>query len=219
MDRYLTNVQRKQLHELLVKADVDSNVTHWSNSGMGWTGNNCETLHAGLCHFLIKPGSDGLFSIHFKPSWNGGGPFGDVNKSWKEVLEIFDFWTHKVKEELDQPDPWGTYALAAFGVTRDHSTDNAPFTHSEAEHVAESVTKLLAYFKEVVPEFNEFESEFTPQFERIAEQAKSGTGRIDWKNQLVGMLINIFVSLSLSPERAAAIWNYWQNLVDSLLLS
>lgn len=135
------------------------------------------------------------------------------------MIGIFEFWTHKVKEELDQPDPWGTYALAAFGTTRNHTTDNAPFTHAEAEHVADSVRRLLTYFKEVVPEFTEFESEFAPQFERMAEQAKGDMGRVDWKNQLVGMLINIFVSLSLSPERATIIWKYWEKLVDSLLLS
>ena len=193
MERFLTNVQRKQLHDLLVGAGVDPNVTRWSNSGMGWSRDGeCETLHAGLCHFLFSPDSDGEFSMHFMPSWNGGSREGFVRQTWKDVLEAFDFWTHKVKEELEQPDPWGTYALASFGTTPGHETDNAPFTHSEAEHVTTAVQKLLEYIREEVPEYEAIKEQFDPQFERMSEQAKSGSGRIDWKNQFVGLLINLF---------------------------
>ncbi|MGE4459977.1 MAG: hypothetical protein AB7D31_12030 [Stenotrophomonas sp.] len=219
MERFLTNVQRKQLHELLLVAGIDPNVTRWSNAGMSWTRNGeCETLHAGLCHFLLLPDSDGRFSMHFMPSWNGGTKEGFVNQTWKEVLEAFDFWTHKVKEELEQPDPWGTYALAALGSTPGHETDNAPFTHAEAEHVTSAVQQLIEYIQTEVPEYDSVKEEFNPQFERIAEQARSGTGRIDWKNQFVGLLINLFVALSLAPDRASLIWSYWARLINNLLL-
>jgi hypothetical protein len=220
MERFLTNVQRRQLHELLVAAGVDPNVTRWSNAGMGWTRDNeCETLHAGLCHFLLSPDNDGQFSMHLMPSWNGGGKEGFVGKTWKEVLEAFDFWAHKAKEELDQPDPWGTYAIAALGTTPGHETDNAPFTHKEAEHVTDAVQQLLAHIRAEVPEYARVDKEFTPQFERIAEQAKQGAGRIDWKNQFVGLLINLFVALSLAPDQAAAIWSYWARTVNGWVLS
>lgn len=219
MNRLLTNVQRKQLHDLLLAADVDPNVTRWSNEGMGWSRNGyCETLHAGLCHFLLSPDNDGEFTMHFMPTWNGGGKEGFVSKTWKEVLEAFDFWSHKVKQELDQPDPWGTYALAAFGTTPGHETDNAPFTHSEAEHVSDSVLTFLEYIKTEVPEFERVKEEFTPQFERIADQAKKGAGRIDWKNQFVGLLMNLFVALSLAPDRASLIWSYWARLINNWIL-
>lgn len=219
MERFLTNVQRKQLHELLLGAGVDPNTTRWSNAGMGWTSDGkCETLHAGLCHYLLSPDSDGEFSIHFMPSWEGGAKKGLVGQSWREVLETFGFWTHKVKQELDQPDPWGTYALSAFGTTPGHETDNAPFTHAEAEHVNDSIRQLLAFIRTEIPQYGSVDKEFTPQFERIAEQAKQGAGRIDWKNQFVGLLINLFVAMGLAPDQAASIWSHWARLVNGWLL-
>ncbi len=218
MERYLTNVQRKKLHEMLVAAGVDSNVTKWSNATMGWTNSDCETLHAGICHFLICPSSDGDFTIHFMPSWEGGGPRGLVEQTWKDVLETFEFWSHKVKEELDQPDPWGIYSLAALGSTPSHEYDNAPFSHTEAEHAATSVELFLQHVRQELPEYAEVEKQFTPQFERLADQAKSGTGRIDWKNQLVGLLINLSVALSLAPQQAASLWSFWTQLVNTKLL-
>lgn len=204
---------------MLLAAGVDPNVTRWSNDGMSWTKDGqCETLHAGLCHFLIHPDHDGLFSTHIMPSRSGGAKEGSVNQTWEEVLEDFEFWARKVKEEIEQPDPWGAYALAAFGSTPGHETDNAPFTHTEAEQVTSSVQQLLDYIQKEVPEYASVKKEFNIQFERIAEQAKNGTGRIDWKNQFVGLLINLFMALSLAPDRATLIWSYWARLVNNWLL-
>lgn len=218
MNRFLTNVQRKQLHDRLIQASVDPNVTKWSNAKMGWTNSDCETLHAGLCHFLISPDGDGEFTVNFMPSWDGGGKRGLIDQPWKSVLETFDFWAHKVKEELEQPDPWGSYALAAFGTTPEHEKDNAPFTHAEAEHVEKSIQLFIQHVKSDVPEFAAVEDQFKPQFERLAKQAKAGAGRIDWKNQFVGLLVNLFVALSLAPEQAAALWSFWAQLINNMLL-
>ena len=219
MERFLTNVQRKALHDLLVQAGIDPNVIRWSNSGMGWTNGGCETLHAGICFFVIAPDSNGEYSICFRPSWDGGSNRGEIDQVWKKVIEIFEFWTHKVKEELDQPDPWGTFALAGLGTTPNHEQDNAPFTHAEAEHVSNSIEEFVGYLKREVPEYSTVEEHFAPQFERLAKQAKAGTGRIDWKNQFVGLLMNVVVAASLAPDQASRIWLFWRHLVGKLLLS
>jgi hypothetical protein len=43
-----------------------------------------------------------------------------------------------------------------------------------------------------------------------------GAGRIDWSNQFVGLIVNLFVALSLDPDRAAVLWQFWvQLLADS----
>lgn len=219
MERFLTNVQRKQLHERLLLAGVDPNVMRWSNSGMGWSDDQCETLHAGVCFFVIAPDSDGEYTIALRPSWDGGSTKGLINQNWKDVVSIFEFWTGKVREELNQPDPWGTYALAGLGTTPNHEKDNAPFTHSEAERVSESVLKFVEYLKKEVPEYEAVEEYFAPQFERLVEQAKRGTGRIDWKNQLVGLVMNVMVAASLAPDQASRIWSFWGQLAGRFLLN
>jgi hypothetical protein len=216
--RALLNSQRKQLHDILVNRGVDPAVTKWTNDGKGWTSNNIETLEAGLCHFLFNPGSEGKLSIHFKPSLDGGASLGLVSQSWENVLRLFDTWAMQVKNELAQEDPWQQYLAYLPPERIGGSTDNSPFTHQEAEHVSNSVFMLLKHVKRELPNYNKVAKQFDPQFERIAEQAKKGAGRIDWSNQFVGMLISLCLALALSPETASALWQYWVQIIDGLLL-
>ena len=180
MDRFLTNVRRKQLHNRLIDAGIDPNVTKWFNAKMGWTHKDSGTLHAGICHFLISPDGEGEFTVHFMPSWDGGGKRGLIDQPWKDVLELFDFWTHRVKEEWEQPDPWETYSLAAFGSTPERESDNALFTHAEAEHIEKSIQLLMQHVKSEVPGFSSVEDQFKPQFDRLSKQAK----KRNWANRL-----------------------------------
>lgn len=218
MKRALLNSQRKELHDILTKHEVNPAVTKWTNEGKGWTKNNVETLEAGLCHFLFNPDSDGTLSIHFKPSLDGGASLGKVRQSWKDVLYIFDAWTIRVKNELAQEDPWQQYSAYLPPERIGGSTDNSPFTHQEAEHAAKSVSIFLEHVKREIPGYNNVAKQFDPQFERIAEQAKKGAGRIDWSNQFVGMLISLCMALSLAPDTASALWQSWVQIIDGLLL-
>jgi hypothetical protein len=218
MKRVLLNSQRKQLHDLLIKRGVDPAVTKWTNDGKGWASNNLETLQAGLCHFLFNPDSEGHLSIYFKPSLDGGASLGLVGQSWDNVLHLLEKWAFLVKNELAQEDPWQRYLAYLPPERLGGSTDNSPFSHQEAEHVAISVSILLEHVKRELPNYNEVARQFDPQFERIAEQAKKGAGRIDWSNQFVGMLISLCMSLSLAPDSASALWQYWVQIIDGLLL-
>jgi hypothetical protein len=218
MKRALLNSQRKQLHDILIKHGVDPAVTKWTNEGYGWASSNVETLEAGLCHFLFNPNSDGTLSIHFKPSLDGGASLGAINNPWKDVLYLFETWTIQVKNELAQEDPWQQYFAYLPPERIGGSTDNSPFTHQEAEHVASSVSILLEHVKRELPNYNGVASQFNPQFERIAEQAKKGAGRIDWSNQFVGMLISLCLALALDPGTASALWRSWVQIIDGLLL-
>ena len=216
--RVLLNTQRKELHDILLKHGIDPAVTKWTNNGHGWTSANVDTLEAGLCHFLFNPGSNGMLTIHFKPSVDGGASTGLVSVGWRDVLRYFEIWTKNLRNELSQEDPWLQYAAYLPPERIGSSTDNSPFTHKEAEHVAAAVSTLLNHIKLELPHYVEVSKQFDSQFERLAEQAKSGAGRIDWSNQFVGMLISLCMALSLSPEAASSLWQFWVQAIDKLLL-
>lgn len=216
--RALLNKQRKELHDILIKRGIDPAVTRWTSDRKGWTNDDADTLEAGLCHFLFNPSYDGTYSIHFKPGPDGGAPIGEVNQSWQDALGFFTHWTSFVKEELEQEDPWQQYSAYLPPERRGDSTDNSPFTHREAEHIAKSLETFQDHVKRALPDYQDVAEQFDPQFERLFAQAKTGAGRIDWSNQFVGMLISLCMALSLAPDSASALWQFWVQVIDGLLL-
>lgn len=218
MMRVLLNTQRRELHDVLIRHGVDPAVTKWTKDKKGWTNSSVDTLEAGLCHFLFNADSDGTFSVHMKPSVDGRGVLGDVHLSWLEVRNLFEAWTIHVKGELAQDDPWQQYSAYLPPERLVDGTDNAPFTHKEAEHVAQSVRILQDYIRKKIPDYDKVSKQFDPQFERIAARAKDGAGRIDWSNQFVGMLIGLCMALALAPDAASEIWTYWVQVINGLLL-
>lgn len=217
--RVLLNTQRKELHDILIEHGVNPAATKWTNEKKGWTSSNVDTLEAGICHFLFSTENNGTFNIHMKPSADGVGVFGDVYLPWSEVKRLFKTWANYVSKELVQDDPWQQYSAYLPPERLVRGTDNTPFTHTEAEHVAQSILILQDHIKKQLPDYRKVAEQFDPQFERIASRAKEGAGRIDWSNQFVGMLISLCMALALEPDAASEVWNFWVQVVNGLLLT
>jgi len=217
LKRILLNIQRKQLHDILFQHDVDPALCKWTNDGKDWT-NRAETLEVGLCHFVFSPDSDGTLSAHYKPTIDGGVARGVVNKSWDGVLSLFDAWARMVKRELEQEDPWQQYSIYVPPEQLGGRHDNSPFTHQEAEHAYGAVLAFRLRVKKLLPQYADVADQFDPQFDRLSEQAKKGAGRVDWSNQLVGMLISLCIALSLEPEKASVLWRTWLELIHQFFL-
>lgn len=213
--RALINSQRKELHDILVKQGIDPAVTKWTSDGKNWARGNLDTLEAGLCHFVFHPSNDGTYSVHLKPGLAGAASWGDVNKHWPEVLSLFTAWSMMVKIELQQEDPWQQYFSYIPPERRGDSTDNSPFTHQEAERLSSALASFGEHVRKTLPHYAEVATQFEPQLERLAAQARSGAGRIDWSNQFVGMVISLCITLSLAPDAASSLWKFWVQVVDS----
>lgn len=217
--RVLTNLQRRDLHAVLVARGVDPARTRWSNAKKGWTTNEAETLEAGLCHFLFASSGGGTMSLHMKPAANGGLSEGFANKTWEATLGLFAKWASIVAHEFAAEDPWAQYAtfLPPQEIVS-AASDNSPFTYAQAEQAEKAVQLFLEHVKRALPDYSTVQEKFDPQFSRLAQQAKQGAGRIDWSNQFVGMMISLCLTLSLSPETASALWHAWMSIIDTPLL-
>ena len=217
-DRALLNTQRKDLHEALIKIGIDPATTRWTNEQKGWTSEQVDTLHAGLCHFLFCPGHDGTYSVHFRPGVDGGAQVGEVNLTWQEVKGLFAIWVRFAKSELEQNDPWRQYSAYVPPERLGASKDNSPFTYQEAEHLTQALRSFRQQLVRQLPNYKEVEKQFEPQLDRLADRARTGAGRIDWSNQFVGMLISLCLALSLAPEEASSLWRFWLQVVDGIFL-
>ena len=209
MQRRLLNIQRKQLHDILINAEVDPAVARWTDDRKSWTSDACETIEIGLCYFLFKPGTDNDLSIKMRPSYDGGVEMGRVGVSWGEVLSLFSRWARLVKSEIETEDPWSKYAALLPPEPLTKGASNAPFTHIEAEDASRAISALLSYLTESIANFENVSVAYTEHFDRLKGSAKAGAGRIDWSNQFVGLVISLCLTLALSPQQAAGLWSKW----------
>jgi hypothetical protein len=215
MKRKLLNIQRRQLHDILVAAGIDLAQTKWTNDQKNWTNNPADTLEIGLCYFVIVPNYSQI-DIKCSPAPDGGVEFGDVDLSWDGVLQYFESWATYVKLELGQADPWAKYIK--FSPPRDLSEfpDNSSFSYTEAQEAEEAIKKLITFLHEKVDGYSKQAERYDAALKRLIGHAKSGLGRVDWSNQFIGLIINICVSLSLSPEKANEIWRFWLNTLSKI---
>ena len=217
MERRLINLQRRELHDIIVHAGIDPSIARWTDDKKGWTSAKCETIEIGLCYFLFNPDPDGVVNIKMRPAHGGGVEIGEVGLPWSAVLRYFLEWASRVKQEIETEDPWARYAAFMPPERVGKHSDNSPFTFGEAQAADRAVTLLLKYLTDDVPQYAGTAERFSQSFENLTRGAKSGAGRIDWSNQFVGLIISLCLTLSLSPDQAANIWRRWIEIVSNLL--
>ena len=208
MNRKLLNMQRKELHDILLAVGVEVGQSKWTNDRKNWSSIPCDTLEIGRCYFLIAP-YENTINIKCSPAPDGGVEFSEVNLDWDEVIAGFTSWARQAKRELDQEDPWAKYIK--FSPPRDLSEfpDNSSFSYAEAQQAEAAIKKLITFLHEKVDGYSKQAEGHDAALNRLIGYAKSGLGRIDWSNQFVGLIIQICISLGLSPDKASQIWQFW----------
>lgn len=129
---------------------------------------------------------------------------------WADTLKYYGMWLSFLKRELNAGDPWRALeeqrALAPTLVAY-NQTSNRPFTVDEAGKVNETLAGLVKRLESVFPDVTEKVHNLGVQVESLKLAAQS-RGRIDWTNQFVGFLIQVFLLLSATPAQAGLIWKF-----------
>lgn len=215
MKKCLTNNQRTQLHDILTDAGVDPSNTNWTNDGKGWTLGDFDTLELGHCYFVIRPESKEI-SIKCRPAPDGGIQYYAIRLDWNKTLFHFQRWAKQVGEEVKYVDPWDKYAKFYPPKSLVASNDNSTFSFKEVQQAEIAINELIHYLHENLDCYKEKAEVYDASFQRLIEQAKTGLGKNDWKNQFVGTIIALCIALSLSPDEASKIWNFWMEKVSAI---
>lgn len=172
-------------------------------------------------YFVFSSDRDGGWNVKFTPGQGGDLVTKYFRLKWDSVLGYFTMWCHLVEKELAHSDPWATVAL--LDITMNGSAENQGFTHSEVE---ESVKPALEHLREHIEEMaisanatGEQLNSINESLARLEHYAQNGMGRIDWRNQLVGLMFSVIVGLALGPEALSEIWQFWIGLVGPNLLN
>ncbi len=216
-ERTLLKAQRNQIYRLLNLADLNPLDFRWASIPSDcdeWdvAQDLCHKRHNYYCQidrnvsgqFRIKyyPGSDGRVNTKLSDSWDGAKQ--TSIKAWIEVL----------KSELYEPDLWEQaegYAQA-FDSQIPQDIPNDPFSYQEANGISEALSRLSAKVNETF-DLDKDQLLFVESKLEYLEEAVKRQGRSDWIHTAIGVLVSITVGLTLSPDKASQLWNFFKSTI------
>jgi len=131
-----------------------------------------------------------------------GGVLDEYSSTWDNVRYEFKQWSERLKREHDAPDLW---ALLGSAVERPaDAVANTPFSAAEQEIVRAEIAALKAYIFESA-QLNEAQTrEVSSQLDYLANAAER-LPRLDWRNALLGVLLELMVqAVWCLPRQSAA---------------
>jgi hypothetical protein len=128
-------------------------------------------------------------------------------KDWQEQEGHFRSWTSHLKREVEVPDPWDILAKyrVAVGALTAQGEGNEPICAQEADGIGHAMTHLGQRIGQELTLDPEAVTLVRGRFAYLAEAARRQRSR-DWTYTALGVCATTAMSLSLSPEKAAALW-------------
>jgi hypothetical protein len=172
------------------------------------------TFHGECC-----PGDTDLRQhVSFRPQFLMPNETYLTGKPWQEFLRIhFRPWLVRVKAEIETPDLWGTVGQATALVTGDAPADgqNTLFTAAEQEALQNGLDEVENYILAINTLDDGTQEHVRAQLGYLKE-ATSRAPRFDFRNILIGVLVNIVIAAAFAPERARELFRFVTSLLPEL---
>lgn len=136
--------------------------------------------------------------------------------SWNDVRLSFDLWLTSLISELETPDLWATVSGDAQLINLADDQDNRPFTPQEQLQVTHALNEIKTYLIQAQRLTEEQTKTIEARFAYM-EEAASRLGRKDWMNILIGNLIGIVSTLSLSADSTKDLFRFAGHIVKQFL--
>jgi hypothetical protein len=135
-------------------------------------------------------------------------------KDWNEQQGVFRSWAACLKREIEVPDPWGALAKyqAVLGMEPPDNVVNEPISACEADEIRRVLVRLGERIGQELKLDGEAVALVRGKFAYLAEAARRQKSR-DWVYMALGVCATLAMSLSLSADGAAALWDLVQNEV------
>lgn len=202
----LLRTQRKRVYEILREVGLEPAEFFWSNEEIAGSLIVSKLGHRGGRHYF-------LFSSYEINSWCMAcpGTFRSMDyhypKTWEEQQRIFRGWAQCLKRELDTPDPWAELAKYRLPLDAQATAEivNEPIPAVEAEQIGRALTRLADLLTRDGSLNTEQSLLVRARLEGLAEAARRQRSR-DWMYMLFGVCATMGMSLSLTQERTAMLW-------------
>jgi hypothetical protein len=209
----LLRSQRSRVFELLQDAGLEPVEFSWAKEEIAGGIVVSRLNHRDGTHYF-------QFSSHELNAWCVACPgrYRSIDyeypKDWQEQEGVFRNWAAHLKREIEIPDPWGALAKyqAVLGVEPPDHVVNEPISAYEADDIGRVLTRLGERIGQELKLDGEAVALVRGKFAYLAEAARRQRSR-DWVYMALGVCATIAMSLSLSPDGAAALWDLMRNEV------
>lgn len=136
---------------------------------------------------------------------------------WNIKTAHFTLWLDCLKREIEAPDKWQELLEASSSINWEITEQqNSKFTYQEVVEIESSIKIIKTRITEL-PLLTEQIQQINEKLDYIKNKAES-LGRVDWKNLVVGTLINLVIQLSLPPETSKLLWAIFKEAFKKMLL-
>lgn len=130
---------------------------------------------------------------------------------------MFGSWLSYLKREYHPPDLWEgvKQQQQLLRAASAPDADNSPFTESELVHIRRRLDSLKEFLFQQAELSDSHRAFVTHRLNYVAEAA-SRSGRVDWLNLSLGVVVGIVVEIALDPQVARALWRLFTAGVRAL---
>jgi hypothetical protein len=118
---------------------------------------------------------------------------------WSNVLDAVTKWGLALREEIRAVDPWAALVSAAPKQIAPAEEPNTAFNAVERERIGVALEQMRDEMIRLRIA-NEEQQKYIAAAFADQREAIGRLGRVDWKNQFVGWVINLVTTLGLSPD-------------------
>lgn len=129
-----------------------------------------------------------------------GVPFGPLPQySWSAVEERFRRWVRDVKQDVETPDLWAELQRERAIITGAgfEEPENTPFTSDEQAEIAQRLRQIKEHVRVTYELTAEQYAAIDKRLDHLEDAAKRGVGRIDWRDQVIGVLLGLVIDAVL----------------------
>jgi hypothetical protein len=125
--------------------------------------------------------------------------------SWGEVVEMGRRWTRAVAIENATPDLWALASAQREVIAPGVTGDNSPFTPDEQVNVKAAISEIAQHLAESERLQGDTLTSVRA-LENYAREAAERTGRLDFKNVLASVLLQMALESGLTSEASRALF-------------
>jgi hypothetical protein len=213
----LLRSQRSRVFEMLREAGLEPAEFSWAKEEIAGNMVVSRLNHRDGTHYF-------QFSSHELNAWCIACPGRyrlldyEYPKNWQEQEGVFRNWACFLKREIEAPDPWAAlakYTLAVDGHVPDNLT-NEPIPACDADEIGRVLARLGERIGRELKLDGESLSLVQAKLAYLAAAARRQRSR-DWMYTALGACATAAMSLSLSRDGAAAMWELLRDEVGRIV--
>lgn len=226
----LLKSHKNEVLVIVAKEGFDQSIFRWTTAGerakpgyehlltLEYT-NNTEYFYIfhGENKAIFSPGKNWKIEDH---EFSKEGYVTMLKSYWGAHKMYICRWLSYLKREIGQKDLWTEIKRYQKSINLESQAyseiHNARFSIPQSKQIISAIEEVKQYIKENIKITSEQNKRTNERLNYLKDKVNK-LGRIDWVNACVGVIFQIAVDLTLSPEKANIIWGFIKNVLIGIL--